>query len=74
MSAMHERSGHTFRIEILDITSSAHHVVALVRVTAEREGKNLDSKQAHVFEFRAGRISDIWVYTYDRYVVDEFWK
>ena len=74
MSAMHERSGHTFRTEILDITSSAHHVVALVRVTAEREGKSLDSKQAHVFEFCAGRISDIWIYTYDRYVVDEFWK
>ncbi len=74
LAALHERSGHTFRLEIHDITSSAHHAVALVRATAQRHGKSLDSNQAHVFEIRDGRITDIWGIAYDRYAVDEFWS
>ncbi len=74
LATLHKRSGHTFRLEILDITSSARHTVALVRATAQRHGKSLDSKQAHVFEIRDGRITNIRIYAYDRYAVDEFWS
>ncbi len=73
-AAFQERTGHTFRLEILDITSSAHHAVALARATAQRHGKSLDSNQAHVFEIRAGSITDVWGIAYDRYAVDEFWS
>ncbi len=74
LAAIFELSGNTFKSQVLDITSSASHAVALVRATAQREGKFLDSKQAHVFEIVGGRIVRIWIYAYDRYAVDAFWN
>ena len=54
--------------------SSARHAVTLVRATANREAKFLDSKQAHVFEIVGDRIVRIWIYACDRYAVDAFWN
>ena len=74
IAAVFERCDNTFKVEILDIASSARHAVALVRATAQRVGRTLDSEQVHVFELRDGRITNIWIYGYDRYAIDEFWS
>jgi uncharacterized protein len=74
LAAISALSGGTFRLQVLDICSSANRAVALVRATAQREGKTLDSRQAHVFEFVDGRIASISNYAYDRYAVDAFWN
>ena len=73
LAAIYALSGETFRLELLDVTTSASHAVALVRATAQRDGKVLDSRQAHVFEIVDGQITSIWNYGYDRYAIDAFW-
>ncbi len=72
--AIFRRSEKTFKSEILDVTSSDRHAAVLVRATAHRNGKSLDSKQVHVFEIVNQQITEIWIYAYDRYMVDDFWS
>ena len=74
LAAIVALSGETFKLELLDVTSSATHAIALVRATAQRQDKFLDARQAHVFEIIGGRIVSIWSYAYDRYAIDEFWN
>ena len=74
LAAIVALSGETFKLELLDVTSSSTHAIALVRATAQRQGKSLDARQAHVFEIVGGRIVSIWNYAYDRYAIDEFWN
>lgn len=74
LTAIVALSGGTFKLQLLDVTSSSIHAIALVRATARRQGKVLDSRQAHVFEIVDGRIMTIWNYAYDRYAIDAFWN
>jgi ketosteroid isomerase-like protein len=74
LAAIGALSGGTFKLQLLDVTSSSIHAIALVRATAQRQGKVLDSRQAHVFEIVDGRIVSIWNYAYDRYAIDAFWN
>jgi ketosteroid isomerase-like protein len=74
IAAIIQRSENTFKSEILDVTSSDCHAAVLVRATARRNGKVLDSRQVHVFEITNQQITEIWIYAYDRYTVDDFWS
>lgn len=74
LDALDKRSGSTFRIEVRDVALTREGAVALLRVTAERVGRRLDSKQAHVFQIEGGQITHIWEYGYDRYAIDDFWS
>ena len=61
--------------EVHDILGNDEHVVALVRVTAERNGKRLDQKAAHIAHTNdEGRITEFWVFSEDTTVADEFWS
>jgi uncharacterized protein len=70
-----ELSGGTVRIEPIEILAGDQHVVALVRVHAEREGRKLDGEfQAFTFRIDGGRIAEFWFLVEDRYAVDAFWS
>ena len=69
-------SGRTFKTEVHDILSNDTHVVAMVRVTAQREGKPpLDTNVVHIWHVDAeGKFCEYWpVYTDDA-VINEFWS
>jgi ketosteroid isomerase-like protein len=69
-----ELSGGTFRLELHDVLADDEHGVALVRASGQREGKNLDDRQAHVFHISAGKVTEFWNQAGDLYAVDEFWS
>ncbi len=69
-----ERSGGTFRVEVLDMLESDAHVVVLGRATASREGRSLDSLYCHIFSFRGAKVSESWVVDYDQAATDAFWE
>jgi len=72
--AFRERTGETFRSQLLDLVSSPDSVVALVRNTAQRDGRSLDSRQALQFRIEGDKIAEIWIYIDDLYAVDAFWS
>ena len=74
LGELKERSGGTFRIEVLDVLSEPERAVVLQRETATRSGKTLDVIAALDFEVHHGKITEVTVYQADTYQFDEFWE
>ena len=74
LGQLKERSGGTFRIEVLDVLSEPERTVVLQRETATRNGKDLDVIAAVDFEIHHGKITEVTVYQGDTYQFDEFWE
>jgi uncharacterized protein len=74
LGQLKERSGGTFKIEVVDVLSEPERAVVLQRETAQRNGKTLDVVVAVDFEIHHGRITEVTVYQADSYRFDEFWE
>nr|WP_281291899.1 nuclear transport factor 2 family protein [Streptomyces tailanensis] len=66
-------TGGTYRPQLHDVLANDDHTVALLHVTASREGKELDMDYALVFHIRDDKITEGWVLTADPKMYDEFW-
>ena len=69
-----ELTNGTFRVDVHDLLANDDHGVALVHLTAERDGKSLDSNDVHVWHIRDGRATEQWIHPGDQYAADEFWS
>ncbi|HZB04332.1 MAG TPA: nuclear transport factor 2 family protein [Actinomycetota bacterium] len=69
-----ELSGGTFRVEIHDVLANEEHVTVLVVARAEREGKTLEDRQAHVLHVKDGKVTEYWGHPGDQYAIDEFFS
>ena len=63
----------TFRIEVLDVLGSDERAAVVVRSTAQRDGRTLDSRQVHLFRIEDGNVLEIWQYVDDAEAVSAFW-
>lgn len=68
------RAGGTFRTDVHDVLANDEHVVALVTLSAEREGKTLNDHGAQVFQVAGGMVTESWFHPGDQYASDEFWS
>jgi ketosteroid isomerase-like protein len=73
MRELADRSDGTFRAEPHDVLADDEHAIGLLRVTAERQGRELDATVAHVAHIHDGRITELWIQPSDQYAIDEFW-
>jgi len=69
-----ELAGGTLRVEPHDVLANDEHVVALVRITAQRGGKSLDDQSAQVFHVKDGKVTESWVNPTDQSANDDFWS
>lgn len=69
-----ERSGGTFRVEIVDTVADPERVVVFQRERAERAGEAIDLLAAVDFEIHYGKITEVSVYHADTYRFDEFFS
>jgi ketosteroid isomerase-like protein len=67
-----ELTGGSLRLEIHDVLANDEHGVALATVTATREGKSLQDRQAHVFHVQGRKVTEFWSHPGDQRSVDEF--
>ncbi|MEU9148150.1 nuclear transport factor 2 family protein [Streptomyces sp. NPDC048349] len=67
-------TGGTYRPQFKDVLANDDHTVALLHVTASREGKQLDMDYAIVFHIADGMITDGRMLTADPPAWDEFWS
>jgi ketosteroid isomerase-like protein len=67
-------TGGTYRPQLHDVLANDDHTVALLHVTASREGKQLDMDYTIVFHIRDAKITEGWVLTADPQAYDEFWS
>jgi ketosteroid isomerase-like protein len=72
--AARELSGGTLSLEPSSIMANDAHVVVMLRVSGEREGKKLDIEMAEAFTVLPdGTWSEFWAMPDDQASVDEFW-
>jgi uncharacterized protein len=69
-----EVTGGTFRTEVHDIVANEVHGVALVTVSAARDGKPMTTQQAHVVHFRDGKLAESWLFAADQAAIDELFR
>lgn len=69
-----ELSGGTLRVEPHDILADDDHGVALLRITAEREGRSLDDRTVQVFHLEGQKLAEAWLHPGDLHATDEFWR
>jgi uncharacterized protein len=69
-----ELSGGTFRTELHDVVASDEHAVALFTARADRADRRLEDRIVEVFHIRDGKVAEVWIYSADLYVSDEFWS
>ena len=66
----------TGRFDVHDVVANDKHAVSLLQANVSRPdvGKSLNVKEIHVFHFREGKISDVWVFSENQRLNDEFWS
>ncbi len=70
-----ELTGGTLRAEPLDILADDAHGGVFTRVTAERDGRQLDVVLAQAFRLNAeGKCTEYWALADDQQAVDAFWS
>jgi ketosteroid isomerase-like protein len=68
-----ERSGGTFGLDIHDMLASDDHVIALVKESAERDGRHISFNVVHVWHLQDGKATEFWGIAEDQDFVKEFW-
>jgi len=66
-----ELSEGSFKIELHDVLANDEHAVAVINTRASRGGRQMETKDTHVFNMRDGRATEFWALSFDPYVVDE---
>lgn len=74
MTKIRDLSGGTFKMAVHDITASDDHAVNIERVTASRDGRQLDIVVALVLRIKDGKITEVWEHFFDFKAWDDFWS
>jgi ketosteroid isomerase-like protein len=69
-----EHSHHTLRLDTQSVLADVHHVVAIHRARAHREGLAYDVHEIDVFHLSSGLITEFWSFSEDQEATDAFWS
>ena len=69
-----ERSGGTLHLEPRAVAADGEYLIVWGRITAEREGKRLDSDHCVMYRFSNGKIVEGRTVPVDQYAFDAFWS
>ena len=69
-----ELSFGSLRLEPRAVAADGNYLVVWGRITAEREGRRLDSDHCVMYRFEDGRIVEGRTVPADLYAFDEFWS
>ena len=68
-----EETGGTFKTEVHNVVADDDHAVALLDVTATRNGKSVAGKQAAVYHIQNGQSTEAWFLYDDGPAMAEIW-
>ena len=69
-----ELTAGTFRIEVKEILANTQGAAAVVRSSATRGGRTLDSHQIQHFHMKDGQVVEVWQFVSDGPAVEAFWS
>ena len=68
-----QESGGSFRNDIHDMLANDEHGVALVTMSATRDGKSFEGNLVHIFHMSDGKMTEFWAIPENQSGYDEFW-
>lgn len=74
LAKQRELTADTMKLQPNVILADDNHVVLEARVTAERDGKALDTQNCYVFTISGGKIEDMQLFLSDQKGVDAFFN
>jgi ketosteroid isomerase-like protein len=66
-------SGGSFKLDLHDVIGNDEHVVGLARLTAQKDGRSIESQVANVFHISDGKATEVWGLSDNSRAFDEFW-
>jgi ketosteroid isomerase-like protein len=73
--SVRRETGDSMKLEPLEVLANERHGAAFLRVTADRQGRRLDTVVADAFRFgEDGRIVEFWAHSADQAAINEFWS
>ena len=60
-----------FRVDLHDVLADDEHGVALVALSASRDGRSVNVNGVDVYHFRDGKVVEVWTAPVDQYAFDE---
>ena len=71
---IHERSGGTFKADLLECGEIAPDLVAcLVNLKGDAAGGSIDQRSMMLFQQRSGRALEVWNFSSNQYAQDQAW-
>ena len=74
LARLRDESGGTIELTPVAVLADDENLIARARVTAERDGKRLDTENCYAFRFLDGKVADGQVFLSDPEHVENFWK
>lgn len=71
---LQELTTGTFALQVHDALANDEHVVVLVGEHAERNGKELNVQDAHIWHVDKSKATEFWGASTDQVQADEFWS
>ncbi|HVY09059.1 MAG TPA: nuclear transport factor 2 family protein [Mycobacteriales bacterium] len=62
----------SMKIAVHDVLATDDHVVGLVQVSIDYQGRHLDFDEAHIWHVRDGMVYEMWAVPKNPYEVDDF--
>ena len=72
LAALGQRTGGSFRAEVIDVLASDTRAVALARATGDRGGAHYQGIYALVLAIGGGQVREAWLMPEDLYALDGF--
>lgn len=69
-----EETGGTLKNEPHDVLANDEHAVGLLQFSAQRGGKSMHERAAHIVHIRGGKVAEVWIFYEDQRVIDEFFS
>ena len=61
-------------LEVHDILANDEHTAVLVRITASRQGKSVDTRSCDTTHIVNGQVAEFWSFAEDQAGFDEIWS
>jgi uncharacterized protein len=74
LTKISELSGGSVQPQVHDVLVSNDHTVALVTISAERAGKQLQLNLVHVIHAENGKAAEVWTHSADPAAAAQFWS
>lgn len=69
-----EETGGTLKNEPHDVVANDEHAVGLLHFSAQRGGKSLSERAAHITHIRDGKLAEVWFFWENQQAVDDFFS